>query len=173
MINRLLDAVVRFRWAVLFITLVPGWTWHWSGRTARRAAPARPITRLEIDPPSADKLAQIRWILESDGGNASRGALLSVAITHIEKKITVFAVDRIPVEGEFSMKFHFVDGAEHRVSSQAQLPDGRSVRSEQVVAVDGVQPPESAMLPAMGLFLVVIVLGLGVGRWSRYHATQS
>ena len=138
-----------------------------------RAAPAWPITRLEIDPPSADKLAQIRWILESDGGNASRGALLSVAITHIEKKITVFAVDRIPVEGEFSMKFLFVDGAEHRVSAQAQLPDGRSVRSEQVLAVDGVEPPESAMLPAMGLFLVVIALGLGVGRWSRYHATQS
>jgi hypothetical protein len=138
-----------------------------------QAGPAPPITRLEIDPPSADKLARIRWVMEADGGNASRGALLSFAITHIEKKITVFAVDRIPVEGEFSMNFHFVDGAEHRVSAQAQLPGGRWVRSEQVVSVSGVEPPGSAMLPAMGLFLVVIALGLGVGRWSRYHASRS
>jgi hypothetical protein len=71
------------------------------------------------------------------------------------------------------MNFHFVDGAEHRVSAQAQLPGGRWVRSEQVVSVSGVEPPGSAMLPAMGLFLVVIALGLGVGRWSRYHASRS
>jgi hypothetical protein len=99
--------------------------------------------------------------------------LLSVAITHIENKMTLFSVDRIPVEGEFSMNFHFVDGAEHRVSAQAQLPGGRLVRSEQVVAVSAVEPPVSAMLPTMGLFLVLIALGLGVGRWSRCHASRS
>jgi hypothetical protein len=137
-----------------------------------QAGAAKPIARLEIDPPSAGKLARIRWVVDADGENAGR-ALLSLAITHIEKKMTVFAVDRIPVEGEFSMNFHFVDGAEHRVSARAQLPGGRSIRSEQVVSVSGVEPPVSAMLPALGLFLAMITLGLGVGRWSRCHATPS
>jgi hypothetical protein len=70
------------------------------------------------------------------------------------------------------MNFHFVDGAEHRVSARAQLTGGSSsIRSEQVVSVSGVEPPVSAMLPAMGLFLAMIVLGLGVGRWSRCRTT--
>jgi hypothetical protein len=134
---------------------------------------AKPIAQLEIDPPSAGKLAQIRWIVDVDGENGGRRALLSLAITHIEKKMTVFAVDRIPVEGEFSMNFHFVDGAEHRVSARAELPGGRSIRSEQIVSVSAVEPPVSAMLPAMGLFLAAILFGLGVGRWSRCHAASS
>jgi hypothetical protein len=144
-----------------------------SSAFAQQAGAAQPVARLEIDPPSAGKLARVSWVLDADGENAGRGALLSVAITHIENKMTLFSVDRIPVEGEFSMNFHFVDGAEHRVSAQAQLPGGRLVRSEQVVAVSAVEPPVSAMLPTMGLFLVLIALGLGVGRWSRCHASRS
>jgi hypothetical protein len=138
-----------------------------------QAGAVKPIARLEIDSPAAGKLARIRWVLDADGGNAGRGALLSLAITHIEKKMTVFTVDKIPVEGKFSMNFHFVDGAEHRVSARAELTGGRSIRSEQVVSVSGVEPPMSAMLPTMGLFLMVIALGLGVGRWSRCRATPS
>ncbi len=134
-----------------------------------QAGAVMPIARLEIDPPSAGQLARIRWILDGEHENAGRGALLSLAITHIEKKMTVFAVDRIRVDREFSMNFHFVDGAEHRVSARAELTGGRSIRSEQVVSVSGVEPPVSAMLPTMGLFLMVIALGLGVGRWSRCH----
>jgi hypothetical protein len=138
-----------------------------------QAGAAKPIARLEIDPPSAGQLARIRWVLDGGTENAGGGALLSLAITHIEKKMTVFAVDRIRVDGEFSMNFHFVDGAEHRVSARAELPGGRSMRSEQVVSVSAVEPPVSAMLPAMGLFLVVIALGLAVGRWSRSRTTPS
>ena len=138
-----------------------------------QAGAVKPIARLEIDSPSAGKVARIRWVLDADGGNAGRGALLSLAITHIEKKMTVFAVDKILVEGEFSMNFHFVDGAEHRVSARAELPGGKALRSEQVVSVSAVEPPASAMLPALGLFLTMITLGLGAGRWSRCHTTPS
>jgi hypothetical protein len=134
---------------------------------------AKPIARLEIDLPSAGNPARLRWIVDVEGENGGRRALLSLAITHIEKKMTVFAVDRIPVEGEFSMNFHFVDGAEHRVSARAELPGGKAMRSEQVVSVSAVEPPASAMLPALGLFLTMITLGLGVGRWSRCHASPS
>ena len=140
---------------------------------AQEAGAGKPTARLEIDQPSAGKLARIRWVMDVNGGNASRGALLSLAITHIEKKMTVFAIDRIPVEGEYSMNFHFVDGAEHRVTAQAQLAGGRSAHIEQIVSVSGVEPPMSAMLRAMGLFLAVIGLGLGVGRWSRCNAAPS
>ena len=144
-----------------------------SSTALAQAGEATPIARLEIDSPSAGKLARIRWVLDADSGNAGRGALLSLAITHIEKKMTVFAVDKIPVEGEFSMNFHFVDGAEHRVSARAELSRGKAMRSEQVVSVSAVEPPASAILPALGLFLTMITLGLGVGRWSRCHATRS
>jgi hypothetical protein len=144
-----------------------------SSTVPAQAGAAKPTAELEIDSPSAGKLARIRWIVDVDGENGGRRALLSLAITHIEKKMIVFAIDRIPVEGEFSMNFHFVDGAEHRVSARAQLSGGRSIRSEQVVSVAGVEPPVSAMLPAMGLFLAVIALGLGVGRWSRCRTTPS
>jgi hypothetical protein len=154
-------------YASVFFTLSSGTA------LAQEAGPGKPTARLVIDQPSAGKLARIRWVMDVNGGNASRRALLSIAITHIEKKMTVFAVDRIPVEGEYSMNFHFVDGAEHRVTAHAQLAGGRSVRSEQVVSVSGVEPPISALLPAMGLFLAVIGLGLGVGRWSRCQATRS
>ena len=47
------------------------------------------------------------------------------------------------------------------------MPGGRPARMEQVVSVSGVEPPMSAMLPALGLFLAAIAAGLGVGRWSR------
>jgi hypothetical protein len=144
-----------------------------SSTALAQAEEAKPIARLEIDPPSAGQLARIRWLLDGEHENAGRGALLSLAITHIEKKMTVFAVDRIPVDREFSMNFHFVDGAEHRVSARAELPEGKAMRSEQVVSVSAVEPAVSAMLPTMGLFLMVIALGLGVGRWSRCRTTPS
>ena len=138
-----------------------------------QAEEAKPMARLEIDSPSAGQLARIRWVLDANGGNARGGALLSLTITQIEKKMVVFAVDSIPVQEEFLVNFHFVDGAEHRVSARAELPGGRTIRSQQVVSVSGVEPPASAMLPAMGLFLAVIALGLGVGRWSRCRAIPS
>ena len=142
-----------------------------SSTAPAQAEVAKPIAHLEIDPPSAGKLARIRWVLDADDASTGQGALLSLAITHIEKKMTVFAVDRIRVD-EFSMNFHFVDGAEHQVSARAELPGGRSIASEQVVSVSGVEPAVSAMLPAMGLFLSVMAIGLGIGRWSRCHSTD-
>ena len=133
----------------------------------------RPVTRLEIDPPTVGKLARVRWALDVNGRNSNQSAVLSLAITHVEKRMTVFAVDRIPVEGEYSINFHFVDGAEHRVTANAEMPGGRPARMEQVVSVSGVEPPMSAMLPALGLFLAAIAAGLGMGRWSRCRATPS
>ena len=81
----------------------------------------------------------------------------------------VFAVDRIPVVGEYSMKFYFADGAEHRITAIAEGPGGKRARLEQVVSVSGVEPPATAMLPALALFLAVIAAGLALGRWSRRY----
>jgi hypothetical protein len=163
-VNKRARALPAVFYASLMFALSSSTAFAQAGATKLKAS-------LEIDPPSAGKLARIRWVLDGDNENAGRGALLSLAITHIEKKMTVFAVDRIPVNREFSVSFHFVDGAEHRVSARAQLPGGKAMRSEQVVSVSAVEPPASAMLPAMGLFLMAIVLGLIVGRWSRCHAS--
>jgi hypothetical protein len=40
------------------------------------------------------------------------------------------------------------------------------VRTEQIVSVTAVEPPATAMLPALALFLAVIAAGIAAGRWS-------
>src|SRR5262249_58172654 len=93
--------------------------------------------------------------------------LLSITIAQLEKGKTIFAVERLPVEGEFAMDFQFTDGAEYRITANAYVTGGQMVRTEQNVSVTGVEPPARAVIPAMGFFLAVIALGLVVGRWSR------
>ena len=140
---------------------------------AENVADGKPVGRLDLDVPTVGKPAVLRWTLLGDDARVKRGALLSLTITHVEKKKAVFTIERMFVEREYSMKFHFADAAEHRVAATAELPNGRSIRVEQVVAVSGGEPPLSAMVPAFGLFLTTIVLGLGAGRWSRRRATPS
>ena len=74
------------------------------------------------------------------------------------------------MEGEFGMSFQFTDGAEYRVTAIAYVSGGQMIRTEQNISVIGVEPPARAMIPAIGFFLAVIALGLGVGRWSRRAA---
>jgi hypothetical protein len=100
----------------------------------------------------------------------SRAVLLTLTIAHLEKAKTVFSVERLPVEGEFAMSFQFTDGAEYRVTAIAYVTGGQMIRTEQNISVIGVEPPARAMIPAIGFFLVVIALGLAVGRWSRRAA---
>jgi hypothetical protein len=140
---------------------------------AREAPAEKPMMRLEIDPPTVGKLSRIRWVREADGGRSNPSAVLSLAITHLEKRITVFALDRIPVEGEYSMNFHFTDGAEHRITATVEMTGKRSARIEQVVSVSAVEPPITAMVPVMGVFLTMIAAGLGLGRWSRGYTVPS
>jgi hypothetical protein len=48
---------------------------------------------------------------------------------------------------------------------------GSLIRNEQVVEVTGVEPPAGAMVPALTFFVAIIVLGLGVGRWSKRRSS--
>jgi hypothetical protein len=107
----------------------------------------------------------VRWQLT--GSADSRAAILTLTIAHLEKQKTVFAVEKIVVPGEWSMKFHFPDGAAYRVAATANVSGMEPLRSEQVVTVTGVEPPASAMVPALSFFTMVIAVGLGVGRWSK------
>jgi hypothetical protein len=96
--------------------------------------------------------------------------LLTLTIAHLEKGKTVFSVERLPVAGEFAVSFQFTDGAEYRVTAIAYTNGGQMLRTERNIAVTGVEPPARTMIPAIGFFLAVIALGLGVGRWSRRTA---
>jgi hypothetical protein len=119
---------------------------------------------LEIEPATVGRPSLVRW----KRTEASSGlSLLSLSIVHIEKQKTVFAVDQMPVENEWGMKFHFPDGAGYRVSAIAQTPGQASIRSEQVVAVTGIEPPASAFVPPLIYFIGLISLGLAAGRWSK------
>ena len=122
---------------------------------------------LDIDPPTVGKRSKVRWRLAGEEDGANRAVLLTLTIAHLEKGKTVFAVERLPVQGEFAMDFQFADGAEYRITANAYVTGGQMVRTEQNVSVTGVEPPARAMIPAIGFFLAVIVLGLVVGRWSR------
>lgn len=129
--------------------------------------------RLDVETPAVGRPARISWELESAGQEAKQTAVLSLAVTHLEKGITVFAVERVVVQGEYSAKFQFADGAEHRVTALAEFPGGKSLRTEKIVQVAAAEPPMAAMLPAVGLFLISIAAGLGAGRWSRHRTAPS
>src|SRR5262249_36511557 len=125
---------------------------------------------LDIDTPTRGNPSKVRWRLAAEEDGANRAVLLTLTIAHLEKGKTVFAVERLPVEGEFAMDFQFTDGSEYRITANAYVTGGQMVRTEQNVSVTGVEPPARAVIPAMGFFLAVIALGLGVGRWSRRAA---
>ena len=125
---------------------------------------------LEIEPATVGKPSRVRWKLSGDQNAASRAVLLNLTIAHLEKGKPVFAVERLPVEGEFAMSFQFPDGAEYRVTAIAYVTGGQMIRTEQNISVIGVEPPARAMIPAIGLFLAVIAVGLAVGRWSSHAA---
>jgi hypothetical protein len=122
---------------------------------------------LEIDPATVGKPVGVHWRLEGEGRVERPAALLTLTIAHLEKGKTVFSIERLPSAGEFSMNFQFTDGAEYRVTAIAELQGRQPIRTERYVSVSGVEPPATAMIPAMGFFLAVIAAGLGVGRWSR------
>ena len=128
---------------------------------------------LEIEPAIVGRPSAVRWKLAGDGGEDTRAVTLTLTITHLEKQKVVFAVDRIAVPGEWSMKFNFPDGAEYRVVAAGYVSGQAPVRNEQVVTVTGVEPPASAMVPVLTLFTVLIAAGLGAGRWSKRRALIS
>jgi hypothetical protein len=125
---------------------------------------------LEIDPAVVGKPSKVRWRLANEAYAENQPVLLTLTIVHLEKNKTVFAVERLPVGREFGLDFQFTDGAEYRVAAIAHVIGGRTLRTERNVTVTGVEPPARTAIPAIGFFLVVIAVGLAVGRWSRRAA---
>ena len=119
---------------------------------------------VEIAAATVGTPTRLRW-RAVDGVKAT--ALLSLSITHLEKHKTVFAIDKVPVDKDYSFDFHFPDGAEYRVDSLAEVAGQEPARTEQLVAVTGVEPPVTAQLPSLAFFLLVIALGLSTGRLSK------
>lgn len=124
---------------------------------------------LEVDPATVGKPARVRWRLGGDEQTEKSMALLTLTIAHPEKDKIVFALERLPVAGEFAMNFQFTDGAEYRVAAIAYVTGRPLLRTEKNIAVIAAEPPARAMLPALGFFGAMIALGLAVGRWSKRH----
>ncbi|MGH7888622.1 MAG: hypothetical protein ACREPG_12195 [Candidatus Binatia bacterium] len=125
---------------------------------------------LTVEPAVVGKPSRIVWRLNPGAGRTSAGATLSLAIKQLEENHTVFALEKLPVAGEFALNFQFVDGSEHSVTALAELPGRAPIWVEQRVSVTAVEPPATAALPAITSFLFVTALGLGAGRWSRLSA---
>ena len=125
---------------------------------------------LEVEPATVGRPSGVRWSLPGDSGAGGGAAMLTLTITHLEKKKVVFAVEKIAVAGEWSMKFHFPDGGEYRVTAVGNVPGLAPVRNEQMITVTGVEPPVSTMAPVLCYFVALIALGLGLGRWSKRRA---
>ena len=140
---------------------------------AQAAESARYFGWLEVDPATVGKPSSVRWRLGGDEQAEKPPALLTLTITHPEKGKTVFAVDWLPVTGEFAMNFQFTDGAEYRVAAIAYVAGRPMLRTEKNVSVTGVEPPARAMIPAISFFVAIVAVGLGVGRWSKLRATKS
>ena len=126
---------------------------------------------LEVDPATVGKPASVRWRLGGSEQTDQSTALLSLTIAHPEKDKIVFALEKLPVAGEFAMNFQFADGAEYRVAALAHVAGRPMLRTEKNVAVIAAEPPARAMIPALSFFVAIIALGLAVGRWSKRSST--
>ena len=123
--------------------------------------------RLRVETASVGRPALIIWGFETDAGAAKAGATLTLTITHLEKQKVVFGVDKIPVDAQWSMKFHFPDAGEYRITAVANVPGRAPARSEHGMTVTGVEPPAATMVPMLVYFVGLVATGLGLGRWSK------
>ncbi|MGH7875502.1 MAG: hypothetical protein ACREQO_25185 [Candidatus Binatia bacterium] len=143
----------------------------WFGGSARAATAPSPAARLAgklaVEPATVGKLSRIAWRLENDGQLDQRLVVLTLTVTHLEKSKIVFAVEKLPIPGEFVTKFQFPDGAEYRVTALTNVAGLEPVRNEQVISVTGIEPPARAATPALLYFIALIAAGLGAGRWSK------
>jgi hypothetical protein len=130
------------------------------------AEPLRAAT-LEIESAKVGTQTDVQWRLKGEFAGEKPVNFLTLTISHLEKGKVVFGVEKLAVASEFSMKFQFPDGAEFRVSTVANTPDAPAIPNERIVSVAGVEPPASAMVPALSYFLGLILFGLGAGRWSK------
>jgi hypothetical protein len=126
--------------------------------------------KLDVSPARVGRLARVQWSLRPAGFDGNPSAHLSIIITQLEKNTVVFAIEKLPVAGEFSLDYQFTDGSSHRVSAVAITSDGEIVRDDHLVSVSALAPPWRAQLPALVLFLLLILSGLLLGRWSRRMA---
>jgi hypothetical protein len=139
------------------------------GRVGGHDAPAptqdvsNPQSALEIDGAVVGGLTSLRW-RPSDVPVVN--GQLSLAITHLDKRKLMFAIDKVAVAGEYVLKFHYPDGAEYRVNAVAEAPGQAPLRAERLVAVKGIEPALTAQIPVLLFFLSVIALGIGTGRLS-------
>jgi hypothetical protein len=122
---------------------------------------------LETDPATVGKPTSVRWRLGGDGVKENPPALLTFTITNTEKGKIVFALERVPVAGEFAMNFQFTDGAEYRLAALAYVVGEPLLRTEKNIAAIAAAPPMRAMIPAISFFVAIVAVGLGVGRWSK------
>ena len=136
-----------------------------TGLKAQDTASEGSAARLDIEPAFVGKPSRIHWSL--DGAGAKPVLALTLTITQLEENKVVFAVERIPVAGDFSMSFQFTDGSEHRVTALAEAQGRVPIKTEQVINVTAVEPPMRVMIPALSFFMVLIALGIVAGRWSK------
>jgi hypothetical protein len=138
-----------------------------TGAGAQDAHKRKYSSQIEVAPAIVGMPARVHWWLHPAGVEGRSSVKLTLSIMQLDKGAVVFSVENIPVAGEFSLDYHFADGSDHRVIAIAETEDGQTVRQERNVSVTAVAPPLRARLPALLLFLSVILLGLVAGRWSR------
>lgn len=125
---------------------------------------------LEVGPATVGTPALVLWHAPAGVVGESSAEALSLTIVHLEKGKTAFEMERVPIAGDFAMKFEFTDGAEYRVSALAQQAGKPPRRSEKIISATALEPPIKAMIPAFAYFVGLIGLGLGAGRSSKRKA---
>jgi hypothetical protein len=137
------------------------------GFTENEKASDNEETALEIGPTTVGTPALVRWHTPSGVAGDGPVEALSLRIVHLEKGKTAFEMERVPIAGDFAMKFEFTDGAEYRVSALAEQAGKPPRQSEKIISATALEPPVKAMIPAFAYFVGLIALGLGAGRWSK------
>jgi hypothetical protein len=127
------------------------------------AQEARVGGELAVETAVVGELTHIQWRLP--GYEAT--ALLTLTITDMEQEKRVLSLSRVLTQGSFGFAFLFTDRAPHRITALAEIEGKVRVRQQSVVTPIALEPPPSAALPSVVLFLTVIAAGMFTGYGSR------
>jgi hypothetical protein len=114
---------------------------------------------LAVETAVVGKLSHIQWRLPGYEGPA----LVTLTITDMGEEKRVLFLSRVPTQGNFGFDFLFTDRAPHRITALAEIEGKEPVRQERVVNPTAPEPPPSAALPSVVLFVAVIAGGMFTG----------
>ena len=98
-----------------------------------------------------------------NGLELEQSIMLEIETFHMEDKTIMFKGRFESINGQFSEKIQFFDGAETKTIFKVFPPGQPSFLIEELIDVEGIAPPTAVILKTLGYLSFITVLGIAVG----------